>query len=154
MPVATEVATLEKFRASYLYSGNASKSARAVGMPESTGRDFARTLATDSAFVAQRRALRANFLDETEAALREVLATSLERFQGGMPEVPTETRGPVTIVDKRSDYGSLIVNTHRTIVGRTRLDSEKAGEVPTGVALVVVTKGEVEAKPAAEPEKP
>lgn len=53
-----------QFRAKFLEFGNASAAARAVKLPESTGRDLAKEAEADSAFVEARRDLYARALPE------------------------------------------------------------------------------------------
>src|SRR5882672_10592691 len=86
----TPEAQIAKFRAHYLYSGNASESARQADLPESTGRDLARDLIDEPAFVEARRRLRATALEELVAARMRVMNKSLERFEAAveMPFIP------------------------------------------------------------------
>jgi hypothetical protein len=142
----TDAVIVEAFRQDYLYTGNASKSGRKFKLHTSTARDLAKTLSEDPSFVKDRQRLRANAADEAERAVMEVIAVGLKRFKDRVPEVeiPEGSRAPVTIVDKRADYGKLVIDAHRALVGRSRLDAEKSGEIPTGPALVVNMTGATE----------
>lgn len=130
----TDTAIVEQFRADYLYSGNAAKSGRKFGLSPSTARDIARRLVDDADFATERRRLRAIAVDEAERAVMQVIDTGLRRFKAPAPEIdiPEGRSGPnvmVTIVDKRPDYGKLVVDAHKSLVGRQRLDAEKSGEI-------------------------
>src|SRR5690348_13247634 len=107
--VPTDEATVAAFRAHYLYSGNASQTARKLKIPMSTGREIAQKLAEEPGFVEERRVLRAIELEEHAAARREVRRISLIRFKsktGGI-DVKRFSSGEdhenVTITDKRHE---------------------------------------------------
>jgi hypothetical protein len=135
MGARIDAKTRDLFRASYLYTGNATKSAKLLGFGEARGRDIARELRKDPAFVAECRELRGQALDEVERALMGVVRTAERRFHGKMP-LPC---GDAPVIDKRPDYGKLVVDAHRTILGRTRHDVERDGTVvpPGGINITI-----------------
>jgi len=120
----TPKVTQDKFRALYLYSGNASDAGRQCGMSVSASCELARKLSKEPGFIEARKQLRARALDEVERMLMDVAVTARKRFSGKGPRIPPGAHG-VTIVDKRPDYGKLLVDTHRSIVGRVRVEQEK-----------------------------
>lgn len=131
-PTPEEV--VARFRAHYLYSGNASESAREVGIPERTGRELARKLVDDASFAADRRALRAGALEELVAARMRVVATALQRFEDDlpMPEVVGEG-GNVTIIDKRADYGKLVLDAEKNAHALAKVEQPESGAQKTEV---------------------
>ncbi len=149
--VPTDEAVVAAFRADYLYTGNAAKSARKVGIPEGTGRDIARRLADDSEFAAERRRLRANALDEAERAVMDVVRIGRKRYRDELPEPKAVGEGAtVVITDRRPDYGKLIIDAHKTLAQRTRFDDERDGSVqPAGPVFILH-----EASPAEPQESP
>lgn len=126
------------FRASYLYSGNASASAREVGLEERTGRDLALKLIDDSAFAADRRKLRASALEELVAKRMRVAQVALDRFEGELeaPE-PFEGGPPITVIDKRSDYGKLVLEAEKNAHNLAKFDAERSGEIAAPGAVTI-----------------
>lgn len=123
--VDTSPETIAQFRAHYLYSGNASESARKVGLPASTGRDIAQRLAAEPEFVAARRALRDNALQELIAARMQVVHTALRRFKRKDPEpVITET-GAAFPPDRRPEYGKLVLDAEKNAHNLAKIESDK-----------------------------
>lgn len=125
----TSVAKQAQFRAHYLYSGNAAESARSVKLAESTGRDLAAKLAQTKAFVEARRKLRDQYLDELVACRMRVVRTAVERFEGDLdiPE-PSEKGPPVVVIDKRADYGKLVLDAEKNAHNLAKLDADPEGE--------------------------
>lgn len=105
--VPTPLEKVEEFRAHYLYSGNASESARAVGIPDRTGRDIAEVLVNDESFAEARRVLRARALDELVAMRMRVAKKALARFDDDTPPEHPEA------IDKRPDYGKLVIEAEK-----------------------------------------
>ena len=98
--VPTPEETVAEFRAHYLYSGNASESAKQVGIDERTGRGIARKLLDDKEFSEARRRLRASALEELVAARMRVMNKALERFEGDADMPASIADGAnVTIID-------------------------------------------------------
>lgn len=130
MPAGVETSpeVVAEFRAHYLYSGNAAESARAVDIPERTGRDIARQLVNDPDFAADRRLLRSAALEELIAMRMRVSQRALERFEADleMPEVSEE--GTVTVIDKRADYGKLVLDAEKNAHNLAKLEGD--GEEP------------------------
>ena len=121
--IPTPEDTVAQFRAHYLYSGNAAESARQVDLPETTGREIARRLAVDPEFVATRRALRDQYLDDLVAKRMRVASKALERFEGALEAPVALGDGPVVIVDKRADYGKLVLDAEKNAHNLAKLDS-------------------------------
>jgi hypothetical protein len=143
----TSAHKLAQFRAHYLYSGNAAEAARAVKLAESTGRDLAVKLSTTKSFVEARRKLRDQYLDELVAGRMRVVRTALERFESDleMPE-PVEGGPPVTIIDKRADYGQLVLVAEKNAHALARFDAEVKGEVQPIGSVIIKVSGPADAK--------
>jgi hypothetical protein len=136
------------FRASYLYSGNASASAREVGIEERTGRDLALTLVDDSSFAADRRKLRASALEELVAKRMRVVDKALERFEGELPMPAPAADGmaaPV-VIDKRADYGKLVLEAEKNAHALAKLDFDRDPDnnqsEPLEVVVTLSDKGD------------
>ncbi len=122
------------FRAHYLYSGNASESARSIGINERTGRDMAARLSEEESFASDRRKMRARALEELVAKRMRVADTALARFEDELPMPEhVDEGGHVTIIDKRSDYGKLVLeaekNAHNLAKAENPGDAGKPAEV-------------------------
>ena len=137
-----------EFRAHYLYSGNAAESARAVKLPESTGRDIARRLAEEPDFVEARRKLRAQYLDDLVAKRMRVADKALERFEGEL-EVPIALGDDamVTVIDRRADYGKLVLDAEKNAHNLAKLetgDDKSPGATEVHIHLTAEDDGEPE----------
>lgn len=151
--VPTPEDQLARFRAHYLYSGNASESARAVELPESTGRDLAQRLVDDPEFVAARRKLRAQEVDECVAARRRVRQTALERFESETGGIDVRQFGgedaSVVITDKRHEYGKLVLDAEKNAHNLAKIDSDNSSDAsPLEVTINVKTDRDTEPAPA------
>lgn len=125
----TPLETVERFRAHYLYSGNASESARKVGLPESTGRDIAQQLVDDPEFVEARRRLRTRALDDLVALRMRIANKAASRMLGSLPMPESVSSGAtVTIVDKRADYGKLVLEAEKNAHHLAKIEAENGGD--------------------------
>lgn len=140
--------TVSRFRAHYIYSGNAAESARAVGIEERTGRDIAQRANNDPEFAALRRSLRAQDLEDCIQARRRVREAALKRFERDADRVPEPGE-----IDKGSDYGKLVLDAEKNAQALARFDAERDGiGTHTGPAVVINLTGEAEiANPDPEP---
>jgi hypothetical protein len=128
--VPTDEAVIARFRAHYLYSGNASKSARECGLPMSTGRDLAQRISLESDFVEARRKLRAQALDELVAMRQRVCEVAADRFEEELPVPENVGEGAnVTIIDKRADYAKVVLDGEKNAHNLARFDAERGGEI-------------------------
>jgi hypothetical protein len=105
-----------EFQAHYLYSGNASESAAAVGIPESTGRDIAKRLQGQAEFVEARRQLRTRALDELVAMRMRVARKAVERFEDEPSFAPGE-------IDKRPEFGRLVIEAEKSAQHLAKLET-------------------------------
>lgn len=131
--------TRAEFRAHYLFSGNASESARHVKVPERTGNEWAKALSADESFVADRRALQTRALSELVAMRMRVARKSLERHEE--PSFEGE-------IDKRPDYGKLVIEAEKAAHNLAKIENESARPDESGDFVVNVYG------PGQEPEKP
>ncbi len=158
----TPVELEAQFRAEYLRLGNASESARILGIPDRTGRELGQRADKDPDFAEARRALYAGALDEIEALMMGVVRTAYKRHQDDIeqPEVPDGFRGTVVVKDERPAYGRLVVDAHRASLSRKKFLVEKEGTVGAVKLEIELTDGrdsaaedgetEVPSEPAAE----
>ena len=117
-----------KFRAHYLYSGNASKSARELGMNERTGRHLAFHMSLEPEFIEDRRKLQAQYLDELIAMRQQVANKALKRFNAA-------NRAEI---DKRPDYGKLVLEAEKNAHGIAKLSNplvEKLGGAEVSITI-------------------
>lgn len=134
----TDAALVEEFRAEYLYSGNAAKSGRKVGIKERTARDLAKRLQEDPSFAEDRRKLRAQHLDDLVALRMRVATKAAERFLGPAP-MPEVGAGGVAI-DKRPDYARVVIDAERNAQNLARFEAERNGLMrPAGDVVIRIT---------------
>lgn len=145
----TPDATVAKFRKEYLRTGNARASARAVGLPETTGQDLAKDANKDADFVRARAELLSHGISEVESMLVECARIAAQRIMKEAPEAEDIARiigeydlKSLNYHDPRPAYFSGLVNAHRTLVTKSKLDDED--QRPAQVVVNVVTKDEVE----------
>ena len=129
----TPVAVVAEFRAHYLYSGNAAESARKVKLPESTGACLARVACADPEFIAARRALRAQFLEDLVAKRQRVANKALERFEAEYDVGPGE-------IDSRPAFGKLVLEAEKNAHSLAKLEAgvSEAKSQPTEVHIHIV----------------
>jgi hypothetical protein len=144
--VPTDQAVVEQFRAAYLYSGNASKCARDLGISEQTGRELAKKLSAEPEFGEERRALRARALDELVALRQRMVEVASERFHDEHGGIDVKRFGNpedanVTITDKRHEYGKLVLDAEKNAQNLARFDAERTGEVAPEREVVVRFEG-------------
>ena len=148
--VPTDEELKSKFRASYLFTGNASKSGRELGIPDRTARKLAQELVSDSEYAEHCRRQRALDIEEHAEARREVRRIALKRFRsktGGIDVKQFE--GTVTVTDRRAEYGRLILDSEKNAVASARLDAEtRANESGESRRIeIVLTDGDDGASP-------
>lgn len=139
--VPTPEAAIAAFRAHYLYSGNAAESARKVGLEERTGRDLARRLIDDADFSEARRLLRRTALEELVAMRMRVSQTALDRFEEEMKIPEVVNGGSVTIIDKRPEYGKLVLDAEKNAHNLARFDAEKDGAIQPAREVHITVRG-------------
>jgi len=139
--VPTELAVVEQFRAAYLYSGNASKCARDLGIAEQTGRELAKKLSAEPGFGEERRALRAQALEELVAMRQRMAEEASERFHSADGGIDVKRFAgeaeSVTITDKRHEYGKLVMDAEKNAQSLARFDAEKDGSVTPAREVVI-----------------
>lgn len=138
----TSAEKLAEFRAHYLLSGNASESARTVGISESAGRELAVKLAQEPAFGEERRALRAQYLDECVAARMAIVRKAKDRATREDADQYPGPGGGVTVVDKRPDWANVVLNAEKNAHSLAKIESaSQATDAPTEVHIMVSGPG-------------
>lgn len=117
--------TWAKFRASFLLTGNASKSGKEVGIPASTANDYVRKLRDDPTFAQDRQALRAGYLAELEALRMSVARTAAIRAKKKSGDIYTFGEGG-TVVDKRSEWAKVVLDAEKNAVHALRSSEPEA----------------------------
>lgn len=138
--VETSPELVAAFRAHYLYSGNASESAREVGIPESTGRDIAKRLGEDESFGADRRSLRVRALDELVAMRMRVAHRATGRALADGEVGPGE-------IDKRPDWARVVIEAERSAHNLAKLEVEERKPDTGPVVINVYGPDEPKAEP-------
>lgn len=136
----TPESTIAEFRAHYLYSGNVSASARAVDIPIRTGHDIARKLRADSSFTKARQELRARALGDLVAMRMQIAEEAFNRFSGTDDiEYPERGDGNVTIIDKRGEYGRLVIDCEKNAhsLAKVELAADMSESEKSGPAVVI-----------------
>lgn len=135
-PIAQEV--IAEFRAQFLYSGNASKVARDMGMSERTGRLIASRLEEEPEFAEECRVLHSHALQRHIAMRLRVAEVAAERLEQDLPIPEVGEGATVTIIDKRADYGRLVLDAEKNALVLARINAEKDGEIqPREVSITV-----------------
>lgn len=144
--VPTDEETVAEFRARFLYSGNASAVARELGIPDRTGRKIAERLEDDPTFAEEGRKLRERALARHIAMRLAVSEKAAERFfdeHGGI-DVKRFGEDNVTIVDKRHEYGKLVLDGERNAHNLAKIDAERSGDSATPFEVTVTLKSDPE----------
>lgn len=129
----TDLDTVNEFRAHYLLSGNASESARHVGIPDRTGREIAEKLCKDAEFAEQRRVLRAQYLDECVAARMRVMRKAVSRAMQEDEEFAGD--------DKRVEWADVVIKAEKNAHVLAKLDRETEGGPEKPMVVNVVVSG-------------
>jgi hypothetical protein len=142
-------AVVSQFRASYLFTKNAAKSAREVGIPERTGRKLALELVNDPEFAEACRRQRALDVEEHAEARRRVRDVALRRFlskTGGIDVKALGQDGPVVITDRRHEYGKLVLDADKNAQSLAKIDADNAPTEVEPLEVVVRLAGEDDEK--------
>ncbi len=146
--VPTDEAVFSRFRASYLFTKNAAKSAREVGIEERTARNLALRLVDDPEFSEACRRQRALDVEEHAEARRRVRDKSLERFESDDGGIDVKRLGAdgdtVVITDKRYEYGKLVLDADKGAQSLAKLDHEREPADAGPLEVVIKLKGEGE----------
>jgi hypothetical protein len=118
--VPTSAEKIAEFRAHYLYSGSPIASGRATGLAQRTAYDIAERLEGEPDFAADRKRLREQALDRLVAMRMRVAEKAAERFEEDLPEVFADN---VTIIDKRADYGRLVMDAEKNAQHLAKIES-------------------------------
>lgn len=124
-----------EFRALYLLTGNATKSALEIGACASTGVKWAQALAQDAEFLKERIIQRDNAFGECVARRMRVADVASDRFEG-------QQTGEI---DTRYQYGKLILDSERNAISLARV-TVHADSPPAVVNITVSGPAEVEKK--------
>lgn len=112
----------EKFRAHYIWSGNASESARDVGIPESTGRDIARAISQEESFIEARAALRERALGDLVAMRTRIAERACDRaLSVGADEYPSGDG--VHVIDKRPEWAKVLLDCEKNAHALAKMTS-------------------------------
>jgi hypothetical protein len=146
--VPTPAETVLKFRAAYIRLGTVAAASREAGIPGTTGWDLADRAEDDPEFVEARKRINARALEGIEDLVIAAAQTVEARIQTPDP-TPAELANIAVEHDLKSfnyanpkpQYFKSLVDAHRSIAARVRMDAEKSGEIMSA-ALVIVTKEE------------
>lgn len=145
--VPTDEAVVDRFRAAYLYSGNASKAARDCEIPERTGRELAREISKQSDFAEARRDLRAQALEDLVAMRQRIAEEAAERFHDKTGGIDAREFGgqdkTVVVTDKRAEYARVVLDAEKNAHNLAKVDAENRPP-GDGPAFVLVEAGEAE----------
>jgi hypothetical protein len=115
-----------KFAEEFLRTGNASASARKVGIPKTTGTDLAKELEGNEEFVQARASLLTHVLARAESMASELLELTASRAKRKPRELPMG-EGGITIHDKSPDYVRAFSDLYRAVQqhAKHKLDSNQ-----------------------------
>jgi len=144
-----------EFRAKYIELGTVSAAARAVGLPESTAWDLAQRAESDPEFGEARRRIYARVINVVEDNLLDTMTDVHKRIRED-DRTPEELAAiavdhglkSFSYQNPKPQYLKAAIDFYKAIVAKSRLDAEKAGDIPgDGPAVVIVELGEPKAEP-------
>lgn len=144
--VKTPDAKVAEFRAEYLCLGNASAAARKVGLNEATGRDYARGFEKDEEFLKARREMHASALQRLVSMRMRVAEVAADRFENNELDVAENADGQVTVIDKRPEYGRLVMDAEKAAHGLAKLEANRTQTEP--VTFNVILRDEDDSPPS------
>lgn len=127
----TDLETINEFRALYLIGGSIPSAAKEVGIPERTAYEIAKRLEEDANFAEDRRRLQERALERLVSLRMRVAEVAQDRFENGSVD-EQEFGDSVTVVDKRQDYGRLVIEAERNAQHLAKLEdgpSDRGGPV-------------------------
>lgn len=142
----TPAAQEQEFRKHYLVTGNASASARAVGLSIHTGTALAKRAVKDARFTKAREEMRARLLPDAECMLRTSLEIAHERLNEDPPK-PKELFAlaasyglkSASYQDPRPAYFKGIIDAVKVIGGLERLAAERRGEITPSEVVINIS---------------
>jgi phage terminase small subunit len=121
-----------KFRAEYLISGNASASAKKVGISDRTGRELANVFAEEPEFAEERRRLRAGYLAELESMRMKAARLALKRARKKSGDEYSFGDGG-TVIDKRPEYLKIVLDAEKNAHALAKVEQPSDGSQKTEV---------------------
>ncbi len=130
-----------EFRKHYLVTGNVAGSAKAVGLPISTGYELRNRALNDSAFVEARKRLRAKVEADAEQMAVAAMQLCMERLNVDPDErlaklLAAET-AKVTFQDPGPQYAASLAKLIQAVVGVRKFEAERDGVIQTPGTVTV-----------------
>ncbi len=122
----TPEVTVAEFRAHYLLSGNAAKSARKVGIPVRTGQEIATRLSKDPTFAQERADLRARYLDELVAMRMQMARLAVTRASKKQADQYSFGEGG-SVIDKRPEWAKVVLDAEKNAHALAKVDAPAEG---------------------------
>jgi hypothetical protein len=146
----------QEFRKHYLVTGNVAGSARAVGLPVSTGYDLRNRAVKDRHFIKARDALRAKLEPEAEQMAMCAMQLCMERLNvdplemlqkldalakpRGRSKTATKVSSRVTFQDPGPQYAASFAKLYQALIQAKRYESDRNGETqPVGTVTIKVS---------------
>lgn len=141
-----------EFRAHYLLSGNAAKSARKIGIPVRTGQEIATRLSCEAEFARERAELRARYLEELVAMRMQMARLAVTRASKKRADQYSFGEGG-SVIDKRPEWAKVVLDAEKNAHALAKTEGDTGPKGPTGPAVVINLTGEAEVvqAPVAEP---
>jgi hypothetical protein len=136
-----------EFRKHYLVTGNVAGSAKAVGLPPSTGYELRNRALDDPAFVALRDRIRAKLEPDTEQMAVSAMQLCMERLNVDPDErlarmmAGTGESGKVSFQDPGPQYAASLAKLIQAVMGTRRFESERAGDMQAAGTVVIRVSG-------------
>jgi hypothetical protein len=140
--IPTDEETVAKFRALYLYSGNASASGRELDIPDRTARQIAERLEDEPDFAEARRRLRARALDKLVMMRMAVAEEAQRRYLDELPLPAVSRDATVNVVDKRYEDGKLVLDAEKNAQHLAKIEAEDKSATPANVEVHVHLTGD------------
>ena len=140
-----------EFRKHYIVTGNVAGSAKAVGIPVSTGYELRNRAHDDPAFVKARDAIRARLEPDAEQMAVAAMQLCLERLNNEPPD-PEKLAllgiAKVSVQDAGPQYAASLAKLFQAVIGGRKYEAERDGVIktPGSVNITVRPTAEAEAR--------
>ena len=130
--VPTPEATELEFRKHYLVTGNVAGSAKAVGLPPSTGYELRNRALEDPGFVEARRRLRERLEPDAEQMAVSAMQLCMERLNKEPPDPARLAElgvAKVSVQDAGPQYAASLAKLYQAIIHGRRFEGERDGTI-------------------------
>lgn len=139
----------QEFRKHYIVTGNVAGSAKAVGLPVSTGYELRNRALEDSAFVKARDAIRARLEPDAEQMAVAAMQLCLERLNNEPPDPMKLAQlgaAKVSVQDAGPQYAASLAKLFQAVIGGRKYEAELAGTIKSAGNVNITVRPTAEAQ--------